>query len=85
MSSEPCPLTGAESAVCRLVHHGPRPQAMLKPLRLELQAYVDKIRSQQKRRYRWDNAEPGLERWFFYGSGSGRHASSMRFCSLGIF
>uniref|UniRef100_A0A7N6C0T9 G protein signaling modulator 1b n=1 Tax=Anabas testudineus TaxID=64144 RepID=A0A7N6C0T9_ANATE len=48
MASEPCPLTGAERAMCRLVHHGPRPQAMLRPLHLELQVYVDKTRSKQK-------------------------------------
>lgn len=51
MASEPCPLTGAERAVCRLVHCGPRPQAMLKPLPLELQVYVDKTRTKQKHRY----------------------------------
>lgn len=51
MESEPCPLTGAEIAVCKLVHHGPRPQAMLRPLRLELQTYVNKTRTKQKHRY----------------------------------
>lgn len=51
MASEPCPLTGAERAVCRLVHCGPRPHAMLRPLHLELQLYVDKTRTKQKHRY----------------------------------
>lgn len=51
MASEPCPLTGAERAMCRLVHCGPRPQAMLRPLHLELQVYVDKTRTKQKHRY----------------------------------
>lgn len=51
MASEHCPLTGAERAVCRLVHHGARPQAMLRPLQLELQVYVDKIWKKQKHRY----------------------------------
>lgn len=58
MASGPCPLTGAERAMCRLVHHGPRPQSMLKPLHLELQVYVDKTRTKQKHRYCW-KAENG--------------------------
>ncbi|TNM92377.1 hypothetical protein fugu_019389 [Takifugu bimaculatus] len=61
MSSEPCPLTGAQSAVCRLVHRGPRPQAVLKPLRLELQVYVDKTRSKQKHRMEASCLELALE------------------------
>ncbi|XP_014832288.1 PREDICTED: G-protein-signaling modulator 1-like [Poecilia mexicana] len=58
---EPCPLTGAERAVCRLVHHGPRPQSMLKPLRLELQVYVDKMRTKQKHRMEASCLELALE------------------------
>lgn len=40
--------------MCRLVHRGPRPQAMLRPLHLELQVYVAKTRSKQKHRYCWN-------------------------------
>ncbi|XP_008422614.1 G-protein-signaling modulator 1b isoform X1 [Poecilia reticulata] len=58
---EPCPLTGAERAVCRLVHHGPRPQSMLKPLHLELQVYVDKMRTKQKHRMEASCLELALE------------------------
>uniref|UniRef100_A0AAX7TFN9 G protein signaling modulator 1b n=1 Tax=Astatotilapia calliptera TaxID=8154 RepID=A0AAX7TFN9_ASTCA len=61
MASEPCPLTGAERAVCRLVHCGPRPQAMLKPLPLELQVYVDKTRTKQKHRMEASCLELALE------------------------
>ncbi|XP_078478206.1 G-protein-signaling modulator 1 [Lampetra planeri] len=61
MASEPCPLSGAERAVCRLVHHGPRPQAMLRPLHLELQVYVDKTRSKQKHRMEASCLELALE------------------------
>ncbi|XP_006789052.1 G-protein-signaling modulator 1b isoform X1 [Neolamprologus brichardi] len=61
MASEPCPLTGAERAVCRLVHCGPRPQAMLKPLSLELQGYVDKTRTKQKHRMEASCLELALE------------------------
>uniref|UniRef100_A0A8C4DEG4 G protein signaling modulator 1b n=1 Tax=Dicentrarchus labrax TaxID=13489 RepID=A0A8C4DEG4_DICLA len=61
MASEPCPLTGAERAMCRLVHHGPRPQAMLRPLHLELQVYVDKTRTKQKHRMEASCLELALE------------------------
>ncbi|XP_021175369.2 G-protein-signaling modulator 1b isoform X3 [Fundulus heteroclitus] len=61
MSLEPCPLTGAERAVCRLVHHGARPQSMLKPLRLELQVFVDKMRTRQKHRMEASCLELALE------------------------
>ncbi|XP_038150846.1 G-protein-signaling modulator 1b isoform X1 [Cyprinodon tularosa] len=58
---EPCPLTGAERAMCRLVHQGARPQSMLKPLRLELQVYVDKMRTKQKHRMEASCLELALE------------------------
>lgn len=51
MSAEACPLSGAQIALCRLVHHGPRPQVTLKPLRKELELYVEKTRAKQKQRY----------------------------------
>ncbi|KAM4719470.1 G-protein-signaling modulator 1b isoform 2-T2 [Anableps anableps] len=61
MAVEPCPLTGAERAVCRLVHHGARPQSMLKPLHLELQVLVDKMRTKQKHRMEASCLELALE------------------------
>ncbi|KAF0031537.1 hypothetical protein F2P81_016092 [Scophthalmus maximus] len=61
MASEPCPLTGAERAMCRLVHRGPRPQAVLRPLHLELQEYVDKTRTRQKPRMEASCLELALE------------------------
>ncbi|XP_077398776.1 G-protein-signaling modulator 1b isoform X1 [Vanacampus margaritifer] len=61
MASESCPLTGAEQAVCRLVHRGPRPQAMLKPLHLELQVFVDKTLGKQKHRMEASCLELALE------------------------
>ncbi|XP_077593575.1 G-protein-signaling modulator 1b isoform X1 [Stigmatopora nigra] len=61
MASESCPLTGAEQAVCRLVHRGPRPQAMLKPLHLELQVFVDKTLRKKKHRMEASCLELALE------------------------
>ncbi|XP_032395838.1 G-protein-signaling modulator 1b isoform X1 [Etheostoma spectabile] len=61
MASGPCPLTGAERAMCRLVHCGPRPQAMLRPLHLELQVYVAKTRTKQKHRMEASCLELALE------------------------
>ncbi|XP_068608601.1 G-protein-signaling modulator 1b [Brachionichthys hirsutus] len=61
MASDPCPLTSAESAMCRLVHHGPRPRAMLGPLHLELQVYANKTRTRQKRRMEASCLELALE------------------------
>jgi hypothetical protein len=37
--------------VCRLVHRGFRPRALLRPIRLELGVYVEKTRTKQKHRY----------------------------------
>uniref|UniRef100_A0A6Q2X2G5 G protein signaling modulator 1b n=1 Tax=Esox lucius TaxID=8010 RepID=A0A6Q2X2G5_ESOLU len=51
MSSDSCHLTGAQRAICRLVHRGPRPQALLRPIRQELAVYVEKSRTKQKQRY----------------------------------
>ncbi|XP_054612249.1 G-protein-signaling modulator 1b isoform X1 [Dunckerocampus dactyliophorus] len=61
MAAESCPLSGAERAVCRLVHHGPRPQAMLKPLHVELQVFVDKTLGKQKHRMEASCLELALE------------------------
>ncbi|GAA6086559.1 G-protein-signaling modulator 1b isoform X1 [Tachysurus ichikawai] len=48
MSAGACPLSGAQIALCRLVHRGPRPQVTLKPLQTELELYVEKTRAKQK-------------------------------------
>uniref|UniRef100_A0A8C8DLN9 G protein signaling modulator 1b n=2 Tax=Oryzias sinensis TaxID=183150 RepID=A0A8C8DLN9_9TELE len=61
MAFESCPLTGAERAVCRLVHHGARPQSMLRPIHLELQVYVEKTRSKRKHRMEASCLELALE------------------------
>lgn len=46
-----CPLSGAEKALCRLAHSGPRPHPLLRPLQLELSLYVQKTLTKQKKRY----------------------------------
>uniref|UniRef100_A0AAQ4NWV7 G protein signaling modulator 1b n=1 Tax=Gasterosteus aculeatus aculeatus TaxID=481459 RepID=A0AAQ4NWV7_GASAC len=61
MASEPRPLTGAERAVCRLVHRGARPRAALRPLHLELRVYVEKTRSGRKHRMEASCLELALE------------------------
>lgn len=52
MSAEACPLSSAQIALCRLAHRGARPQVTLKPLRKELELYVEKTRAKQKQRYK---------------------------------
>ncbi|CAB1332774.1 unnamed protein product, partial [Coregonus sp. 'balchen'] len=61
MSSDSCHLTGAQRAVCRLVHRGPRPRALLRPIRLELGVYVDKTCTKQKHRMEASCLELALE------------------------
>ncbi|XP_059894436.1 G-protein-signaling modulator 1b isoform X2 [Gadus macrocephalus] len=61
MALEACPLSGAERAVCRLVHQGPRPQAALKPVRIELQTYVARTRKKRKIRMEASCLELALE------------------------
>uniref|UniRef100_A0A8C7WEQ4 G protein signaling modulator 1b n=1 Tax=Oncorhynchus mykiss TaxID=8022 RepID=A0A8C7WEQ4_ONCMY len=48
-------------AVCRLVHRGPRPQALLRPIRLELGVYVEKTCTKQKHRMEASCLELALE------------------------
>lgn len=71
MSAEACPLSGAQIALCRLVHRGPRPQVTLKPLQTELELYVEKTRAKQKQRYECLGGEvqmncPALGTFLFY-------------------
>ncbi|XP_020324087.1 G-protein-signaling modulator 1 isoform X1 [Oncorhynchus kisutch] len=61
MSSNSCHLTGAQSAVCRLIHRGFRPRALLRPIRLELGVYVEKTRTKQKHRMEASCLELALE------------------------
>ncbi|TSL28252.1 G-protein-signaling modulator 1 [Bagarius yarrelli] len=61
MCAEACPLTGAQIALCRLVHRGPRPQVTLKPLQRELDLYVKKTRTKQKQRMEASCLELALE------------------------
>ncbi|CAL9682054.1 unnamed protein product [Knipowitschia caucasica] len=61
MASEECPLSGAEKAVCTLVHHGPRPRSVLKPLHVELQGFVERARSRKKYRMEASCLELALE------------------------
>ncbi|KTF93929.1 hypothetical protein cypCar_00027049 [Cyprinus carpio] len=55
------PLSGAQIAMCRLVHHGPRPQATLRPVNQELRLYVEKTRTKPKRRMEASCLELALE------------------------
>ncbi|KAI4881841.1 hypothetical protein NFI96_013463 [Prochilodus magdalenae] len=61
MSAEACPLSEAQIAVCRVAHRGPRPQATLKPLRVELGLFVEKTRAKQKHRMEASCLELALE------------------------
>ncbi|XP_026111284.1 G-protein-signaling modulator 1-like isoform X3 [Carassius auratus] len=61
MSTEAFPLSGAQIALCRLVHHGPRPQATLRPLNHELRLYVEKTRTKPKCRMEASCLELALE------------------------
>uniref|UniRef100_A0A8C8GC22 G protein signaling modulator 1b n=1 Tax=Oncorhynchus tshawytscha TaxID=74940 RepID=A0A8C8GC22_ONCTS len=61
MSSDSGHLTGAQRAVCRLVHRGPRPRALLRPIRLELGVYVEKTCTKQKHRMEASCLELALE------------------------
>ncbi|XP_047665289.1 G-protein-signaling modulator 1b isoform X1 [Tachysurus fulvidraco] len=61
MSAGACPLSGAQIALCRLVHRGPRPQVTLKPLQTELELYVEKTRAKQKQRMEASCLELALE------------------------
>ncbi|KAG9354528.1 hypothetical protein JZ751_001238 [Albula glossodonta] len=60
-NTESRPLSGAQQAVCRLAHCGPRPRPLLRPLHLELGAYVQKTRVKQKKRMEASCLELALE------------------------